>query len=55
MTALEHSSHVATRDAGSRSTPNRLGRLVWKCMTTTDHKLIGNMYFVTSMAFFVSR
>ena len=29
------------------------GSLVVKLLTTTDHKLIGNMYFVTSMVFFV--
>ncbi|MDO5698852.1 MAG: cytochrome c oxidase subunit I [Dermatophilus congolensis] len=29
------------------------GSLITKLLTTTDHKLIGNMYFVTSMAFFV--
>ncbi len=35
-------------DASTRS----LGKLVWKIMTTTDHKMIGNMYFVTSLMFF---
>jgi len=29
------------------------GKVIWKLMTTTDHKLIGNMYFVTSMMFFL--
>jgi cytochrome c oxidase subunit 1 len=30
-----------------------LGTFSWKWLTTTDHKLIGNLYFVTSMAFFL--
>src|SRR6188508_2509903 len=29
------------------------GRVVWRWMTTTDHKVIGNLYFVTSMGFFL--
>ena len=29
-----------------------LGTTVWKWMTTTDHKVIGNLYFITTMAFF---
>ncbi len=27
------------------------GRGVWKWATTTDHKMIGNLYFITSMGF----
>jgi cytochrome c oxidase subunit 1 len=26
---------------------------VWRWMTTTDHKVIGNLYFITTMAFFM--
>ena len=29
------------------------GEVVWRWMTTTDHKVIGNLYFVTSMGFFM--
>jgi len=29
------------------------GQMVWRWMTTTDHKVIGNLYFITSMAFFM--
>jgi len=29
------------------------GQVVWRWMTTTDHKVIGNLYFITSMAFFM--
>ena len=29
-----------------------LGTVIWKVMTTTDHKVIGNLYFATSLFFF---
>jgi cytochrome c oxidase subunit I len=29
------------------------GQVVWRWMTTTDHKVIGNLYFITTMAFFM--
>ena len=29
-----------------------LGTKIWRWMTTTDHKVIGNLYFVTSLVFF---
>ena len=29
------------------------GRVAWRWMTSTDHKVIGNLYFITSMAFFM--
>ncbi|MDN5726724.1 MAG: cbb3-type cytochrome c oxidase subunit I, partial [Propionibacteriales bacterium] len=36
-----------------QAVPRRsLGTVVWKVITTTDHKVIGNLYFVTSLAFF---
>ncbi|WP_375433379.1 cytochrome c oxidase subunit I [uncultured Friedmanniella sp.] len=36
------------------ATPTReLGTVSWKWVTTTDHKVIGNLYFITSMAFFL--
>ena len=31
----------------------RLGTIAWKWMITTDHKVIGNLYFITSMLFFL--
>ncbi|MBA3529098.1 MAG: cbb3-type cytochrome c oxidase subunit I, partial [Propionibacteriaceae bacterium] len=31
----------------------RLGTISWKWMVTTDHKVIGTLYFVTSMLFFL--
>ena len=29
-----------------------LGQVIWKVMTTTDHKVIGNLYFATALGFF---
>src|ERR671917_2877326 len=35
------------------ATPARqLGTISWKWLVTTDHKVIGNLYFITSMMFF---
>ena len=44
----------ADRRAAWRSPrPKRqLGTISWKWMVTTDHKVIGNLYFITSMVFF---
>ena len=36
----------------TRVEPHRLGETVMKYLTTTDHKVIGNMYFVTAFFFF---
>ena len=36
----------------TRTEPHRLGETVMKYLTTTDHKVIGNMYFVTAFFFF---
>src|SRR5215213_8590133 len=49
MTTLQR-----TATAAEIATPRRqLGTIVWKWMITTDHKVIGNLYFITSMMFFV--
>src|SRR6478736_2793569 len=49
MTTLQR-----TATAAEIATPRRqLGQIVWKWMITTDHKVIGNLYFVTSMVFFL--
>ncbi|MFI7589499.1 cytochrome c oxidase subunit I [Spongisporangium articulatum] len=34
--------------------PSRKGRTVTKWLITTDHKVIGNLYFITSFAFFLA-
>ncbi|HRA04949.1 MAG TPA: cbb3-type cytochrome c oxidase subunit I, partial [Arachnia sp.] len=36
----------------TKAEPHRLGETVMKYLTTTDHKVIGNMYFVTAFFFF---
>ena len=44
---------TATQAAGATTAERRnWGRLVMNLLTTTDHKLIGNMYFVTSLIYF---
>jgi cytochrome c oxidase subunit I len=49
MTTLQR-----TATAAEIATPRRqLGTITWKWMVTTDHKVIGNLYFVTSMIFFL--
>ena len=49
MTTLQR-----TATAAEIATPRRqMGTIVWKWMVTTDHKVIGNLYFVTSMVFFL--
>ena len=49
MTTLQR-----TATAAEIATPRRqLGTDFWKWMITTDHKVIGNLYFVTSMVFFL--
>nr|WP_275588527.1 cytochrome c oxidase subunit I [Microlunatus panaciterrae] len=42
-----------TATATDVAAPTReLGQTIWKWVTTTDHKVIGNLYFITSMCFF---
>ena len=49
MTTLQR-----TATAAEIATPRRqMGTIVWKWMVTTDHKVIGNLYFITSMVFFL--
>ena len=41
------------RTATEIAAPKRqLGTISWKWMVTTDHKVIGNLYFITTMLFF---
>ncbi|OYN89627.1 aa3-type cytochrome oxidase subunit I [Parenemella sanctibonifatiensis] len=49
MTTLERVSNPAAQTTARQQS---LGSLIWKMMTTTDHKLIGTMYMVTAFAFF---
>ena len=48
MTTMER-----TISAAEIATPKRqIGTISWKWMITTDHKVIGNLYFITSLLFF---
>src|SRR5215210_2960199 len=49
MTTLQRTATVREIAPARR----QLGAISWKWMVTTDHKLIGNLYFVTSMGFFL--
>ena len=52
-TAWPHDPDRESRPAlGHRHASATLGRLV-KWLTTTDHKVIGNLYFITSFVFFL--
>ena len=46
-----------TQETGPAATPpvarQSAGTIVVKWLTTTDHKTIGTMYFITSFAFFI--
>src|ERR687895_65518 len=45
---------LRTATATEIVTPTRqLGTISWKWMVTTDHKVIGNLYFITSFGFFL--
>ncbi|SDL54937.1 cytochrome c oxidase subunit I [Tessaracoccus oleiagri] len=39
--------------AETTGSDHKLGTMFMKYVTTTDHKVLGNMYFVTAMAFFM--
>src|ERR687898_1760384 len=48
------STALRTATGTEIATPTRqLGTISWKWMVTTDHKVIGNLYFITSMMFFL--
>ena len=54
MTLLEEPVSTAAVPPSSRAARREsLGRTVVRWMTTTDHKLIGYLYFVTAFAFFL--
>jgi cytochrome c oxidase subunit I len=45
---------LRTATATEIATPTRRqGTISWKWMVTTDHKVIGNLYFISSMLFFL--
>ena len=50
MTTLQR---TATADRDCDEPDASWAQIVWKWMITTDHKVIGNLYFITSFAFFL--
>ncbi|MDO5629591.1 MAG: cytochrome c oxidase subunit I [Mobilicoccus sp.] len=52
MASVVSQPQGATPDRVTPERESTLGRKFVKVVTTTDHKVIGNLYFVTSMAFF---
>ncbi|MBO0812070.1 MAG: cbb3-type cytochrome c oxidase subunit I, partial [Microlunatus sp.] len=45
---------AADRPLGAdRARNQRMGTIAWDWLTTTDHKMIGNLYFITSVVFFM--
>ena len=54
MTTFEGTAErTAAAPAREVSRPRPMGRLAWKWLATTDHKMIGNLYFITSFIFFL--
>ncbi len=53
MTVLKNRRTAEPTQRRSRPAERGLGRRVVSVITTTDHKVIGNLYFVTSFAWFV--
>jgi cytochrome c oxidase subunit 1 len=49
MAVVERNTQTVTVQTRHR----RQGQALWRWMTSTDHKVIGNLYFVTSMGFFM--
>ncbi len=52
MTTLERTFET-TPSGVRRRANNRLGALVWEYMTTTDHKKIAHLYFITTFVMFL--
>ena len=51
MTSHSITSRTAIVESPAKSEPHTLGATAMKYLTTTDHKVIGNLYFVTAFAF----
>ena len=48
--SITNRSQLGEAEVSAR--PHSLGKVFMKYLTTTDHKVIGNMYFVTALIFF---
>jgi len=53
VTAIDDRRTVGTPEMRRRP-PNTKGQVIVKYITTTDHKLIGNLYLITSFLFFLA-
>ncbi|NLE98545.1 MAG: cytochrome c oxidase subunit I [Propionibacterium sp.] len=53
MSADGIAMRAETAPRESTETPHKLGATFMKYLSTTDHKVLGNMYFVTAMIFFM--
>ena len=51
-TALRTGSTTGSRTSDLATPTRQVGTISWKWLVTTDHKVIGNLYFITSMMFF---
>ncbi len=52
MTTFEGTAARTATPIRETTRPRPLGKLAWRWLTTTDHKMIGNLYFITSLVFF---
>ena len=52
MTTYEYATDEVRSQAQPRVVPRSLGKIVVSWLTTTDHKVLGYMYLITSFVFF---
>ena len=52
MSSASITNRTQVGEAEVSARPHSLGKVFMKYLTTTDHKVIGNMYFVTALIFF---
>ena len=52
MTTYEYATDEVRSQAQPRVVPRSLGKIVVSWLTTTDHKVLGYMYLITSFIFF---
>lgn len=51
-TSVANRTSTTAQSAASTCERRRIGKVVWEYMTTTDHKKIGRLYFLTTFFFF---
>ena len=50
MTTYEYATDEVRSQAQPRVVPRSLGKIVVSWLTTTDHKVLGYMYLITSLS-----